>query len=262
MYRRNFIQKSNHSTTFQKDRKYEFLKKSIQANKKEQPKLSCETDTKACKQSWIDAAYGNIVYIYQNEHETIQEKVVENKSYKKKRRSLPKSDFEKFKQNRRFQLYMKENENKWNNLSDDIVILILDFAGLVSNINDYNLMKLGYHENEFKTMKLYKTYFLKKLKETTDNEFISIIHYINDYIDFNFRIKNRINNFLEEIKSYILTEYVDILQRYIHNKVIWEKCSLTDICISHNIMSLLYHESPKLFTKTLLHKIEYNFSSP
>ena len=129
----------------------------------------------------------------------------------------------------------------------------MEFAGIISNPNEYRLLKLGYHKTESSTIKLYKTCFLKNLKETTDEEFIKIVEYMKENQDLltTTKMKNLVDNFLGKINRFNKITNENIRVQWIGIEIKWEKTHC-QYCTISTIMTELIKQSLPLFTKLFL----------
>jgi hypothetical protein len=256
----------NPSNPFRKDKKYEAC---IKSRHKSLPLiLPEETDTKKTDTKKTETNHNHIytsytyrLNIWGEEYITQRVLVEENqqkienqpkKLYKKKGKSITYEVFAKFKLEQRYNTLMKNLGDKFLILSEYIVQNILEFIGTVSTHNDYQLMKLGFHENERKTRIQIKRYLIRQISECSDEHFITIMKYLKD-CSLSEPLIQRIKYLLNIIESYELMPYFNNREEFIHFEVKWERQKKT--YHTGTIIKHIIREPNENITKNLIENL-------
>jgi hypothetical protein len=189
------------ASTFRKDRKYEERNKSKKVMKPLPPVL----EEKHVPDIPVNPLYQLFINYYNfvaEEQPVVEEEPVVSikKKYKNgKRKTITKDALEKFKLDRRFNLFFSNAGDKILNLPETLIESILEFSGLISTHKDYKLIKFGFHESERKTHKLIKEWIIKQLNTCSNERFITIIEYFKT-IPFSKQLNENIVRFLHQLE--------------------------------------------------------------
>jgi len=162
---------------------------------------------------------------------------------------------ERFKKNQWIKLL--EKGGRLHRLPDEIVETILEYTGTIENHNDYRILKLGFHDSYSETAKILKSYLIKRIIESSNDDFIRIIKYLYTHKDIfvGKRIKTNMERFLYNIELPYPPDYLDslTLDEHIASEIEWAK--KTNSRYETPIVVHLLKESCDIFTRKMIKNI-------
>jgi hypothetical protein len=161
-----------------------------------------------------------------------------------------KQTFEEFKRNQWLKRLAKGG--RLLTLPSEIVEMILGFTGIIENHNDYCIMKLGFHDTEYDTMKRYKKYVIHRLISSSDKDFVKNIKYLYENENFvvSYYANLQMQYFLNDIKLTERNQDIEERDEYIKFLIKWAK--QTNRNYSTPILGHLLKESHHIFTRNLI----------
>jgi hypothetical protein len=234
------------ASTFRKDKKYEERNKYKKVVMKPLPPVLEEKyvpDT-------LNPLYQVFIDYYNNKFPAEEKLIVSiKKKYKNgKRKRITKNDLEKFKLDRRYDLFFINAGDKMLNLPENVIETILEFSGLISSHKDYKLIKFGFHESERKTQKLIKEWIIKEFTTCSNERFIAIIEYFKTF-PFSKQLNDNIVRVLSQLE-YLYETYEGDILLYDVDTLIW--CERRDMKYKPRLMAAIIAEPPINFNRRLV----------